>query len=293
MNEDDIRRMRADREKAERKLVMKIILAAVAIIIVGVLLATAIVIVPAGTVGVKDTFGVVSDTVFQPGLHLKLPWTAVHPMSTRTTKYAETEDVIVIDALSNEGLKVSMGIAVNYRAVPNATPELYKTVGLDYASIILKQPVHSVPRDIISQYDAKTLYSAGQSEDNPNRAKIEQELYDGISDGMAERGIIVERVWIRNIQLPPTVTGAIEAKLKMEQEIAQKEFEVFKEKAEADRKIAEANGIAESNRIISHSLTSEYLKWYWLQNLQNHQSTAYIQMGSDGFPIALTKEVPV
>jgi len=247
--------------------------------------------VPAGAVGVQDTFGVVSDEIMQPGLHIKAPWTAIHEFSIRTQKYSEDSDVISIGALSNEGLTIGMGIAVNYHIVPSKVPELYKTVGPGYQAIVMKQPIHSVPRDIISMYDAKTLYSASVTPDNPDRMKIENELYEGISAGMSERGIIVEQVFIRNIDLPQSLKDSITAKLQMEQEIARKQFEVQKEREEANRKVAEAQGIADSNRIISGSLTENYLKWYWLQNMQNNEATTYIQTGTDGFPIALTKAV--
>lgn len=259
-----------------------------------------ITVVPAGTIGVKDTFGVVDQNEFPSGIHIKNPFTRVVVMSTRTQPYVEPDsgDTITLDVLSNEGLKVAVGYTVLYRIVPERADELYRTVGENYPLIIMRTPIHAVPRDIISRYDAKTLYSANTL-DNPDRLKIEQSIQDEIirrinhdSDGnYIDRGIVIEQIGLRNIQLPQVVTDSIEAKLSMEQQIAQKKFEVNKEVEEANRKVAEASGIARSNQIISNSLTPEYLKWYWLQNLQNHQSTAYLQLGDDGFPMALTKDV--
>jgi len=259
-----------------------------------------ITVVPAGTIGVKDTFGVVDQNEFPSGIHIKNPFTRVVVMSTRTQPYVEPDsgDTITLDVLSNEGLKVAVGYTVLYRIVPERADELYRTVGENYPLIIMRTPIHAVPRDIISRYDAKTLYSANTL-DNPDRLKIEQSVQDEIirrinhdSNGnYIDRGIVIEQIGLRNIQLPQVVTDSIEAKLSMEQQIAQKKFEVNKEVEEANRKVAEASGIARSNQIISNSLTPEYLKWYWLQNLQNHQSTAYLQLGDDGFPMALTKDV--
>jgi len=259
-----------------------------------------ITVVPAGTIGVKDTFGVVDQNEFPSGIHIKNPFTRVVVMSTRTQPYVEPDsgDTITLDVLSNEGLKVAVGYTVLYRIVPERADELYRTVGENYPLIIMRTPIHAVPRDIISRYDAKTLYSANTL-DNPDRLKIEQSVQDEIirrinhdSNGnYIDRGIVIEQIGLRNIQLPQVVTDSIEAKLSMEQQIAQKKFEVNKEVEEANRKVAEASGIARFNQIISNSLTPEYLKWYWLQNLQNHQSTAYLQLGDDGFPMALTKDV--
>lgn len=264
-------------------------------ILIAVLL-TLIVIVPAGNVGVKDTFGSVDSDVLQPGLHLKGPFTNVIMFSTQTQKYLDTgtpgqNDVATITALSNEGLAVTMEIAITYHIDPSHAPELYKTVGVDYQSVIMKQPIHSVPRDIISKYDAKTLYSAvsNQSADNTDRVKIEQELFNGISKGVLKdngsgRGIVIEYAFIRSIDLPKNLKDAITQKLQTEQAIQQKDFEVQVAKKEAERKVAEAHGIAEANQIISSSLTDQYLKWYWVENEKDNPSAIYVVSGDNPFP---------
>ena len=272
----------------------------IAIVVALLVISTAIVVVPAGTVGVKDTFGVVDSTVLPSGIHLKNPFTHVVVMSYQTQKYYDLgsvgePDVATIDGLSNEGLVVTMGIAVNYHIESSKAPDIYRTIGLDYINVIMKQPVHSVPRDIISKYDVKTLYSAGASAENPDRARIEQELFNGISSGVlandgTSRGIVVERVFLRNIKLPQTLMDAIEQKLKMEQQIAQKGFEVSVAQKEADRKVAEAQGIANANKIIAGSLTDSYLKWYWLENQKENPNVIYMLPSDSPFPFTLTKD---
>jgi regulator of protease activity HflC (stomatin/prohibitin superfamily) len=264
--------------------------------VIGVILIIAtsfLTIIPAGYVGVKDTFGVVDSDVFQSGLYLKNPFTNVIPMSYQTMKYIDVgtpgqTDVATIDGLSNEGLKITMGIAVNYHIDTTKAPDIYRKIGMGYQDIVLKPPVHSVPRDIISKYDAKTLYSAGVSADNADRARIEQELLDGISKGILDekgvnRGIVIERVYLRDIVLPQTLLNSIEAKLKMEQEIQQKKFEVQKQEMEANRMRAEAQGIADANKIIANSLTQSYIEWYTIEMMKSHPGATYfIPIGEDG-----------
>jgi prohibitin 1 len=267
------------------------------ILVFGIILSVmSIVAISAGTVGVKDTFGNVDNDVLQPGLHLKNPLTGVIEFSTKTQKYLEgNSDVVTITALSNEGLTVSMGIAVNYHIAPPMAPTLYKTVGENYPDIIMKQPIHSVPRDIISKYDARTLYSAGKSADNPDRAKIEQELYDGISNGLItdgkSRGVIIENVYIRNIALPDTVTKSIENKMKTDQEIETIKLEVLKAEQGAKVKIAEAHGVAESNRIIANSITQQYLQWYWVENQKTNPNVIYVVPSDNPYPFNIVKDI--
>jgi len=244
--------------------------------------------VPAGNVGVADTFGVVDDNPWQPGLHVKAPWTGVSMFSGQTQKYMDygNSDVATITALSNEGLSVSMGVAVNYHLDTTKAPEVYKKIGPNYQSVIMVNPIHSVPRDIISKYDAKTLYSASIP-GSPDRAKIESELYNGISSGINNVGVkdsvIIEQVFIRNIDLPQSLKDSIASKLQMEQDIAKKEFEVKKQEMESNRMRVEAQGIADANKIIANSLTQSYLEWYSIEMMKSHTGATYfIPIGADG-----------
>jgi regulator of protease activity HflC (stomatin/prohibitin superfamily) len=246
-------------------------------------------VVPAGSVGVKDTFGNVDPNVFQSGIYLKLPITDVVMMSTRTMKYIDygNADTATITALSNDGLSTSMGVAVNYHINPVKAPEVYKNVGIDYPDVVMVNPIHSVPRDLISKYDTKTLYSASR-EGSTDRAKIEQELFDGIQSGINEMGvkdsIVIEQVSIRNIDFPAVYKTAIEQKMKMDTEIQQKELEVKKQDMESNRMRSEAQGIADSNKIIANSLSESYLEWYWIESMKNNPKTIYVPT-NNGLPL--------
>jgi prohibitin 1 len=237
-------------------------------------------IVPAGNVGVADTFGNVDSNSWQPGLHFKFPWTGVTMFSGKTQKYIDygSSDKATITALSNEGLSVSMGIAVNYHLNTDKATDVYKKVGPYYQDVVMVNPIHSVPRDIISRYDAKTLYSASQT-GSPDRAKIETELYSGIQEGIDKSGVknsvVIEQVFIREILLPDTLMTSISNKLRMEQDIATKQFEVQKQEMESNRMRAEARGIADANKIIANSLTSSYLQWYAIEMMKSHKGATY------------------
>jgi regulator of protease activity HflC (stomatin/prohibitin superfamily) len=245
--------------------------------------------VPAGHVGVQDTFGHVSDDTLKPGFHFKSPFTAVIPMSVQTQKYMDyggSADVAVISGLSNEGLPVTMGVAVNYHLNPDKVVEVYKQVGQGYANVVLVNPIHAVPRDVIAQNDVKTLYSAGVA-GSPDRVKIEQQLFVGIRDGVNQIGVpnavTVEQVYIRNIDLPQLLKDSISAKLQREQDIAKKEFDVQVQEKESDRMRVEAQGIADANRIIADSLSPSYLEWYTIEMMKAHSGATYfIPIGTDG-----------
>ncbi len=62
-----------------------------AIVIVAILY-YAVLVVPAGTIGVYDLFGKVSDQVVAPGIHIVNPLAKIHNMSVRTQDLKETKE---------------------------------------------------------------------------------------------------------------------------------------------------------------------------------------------------------
>jgi regulator of protease activity HflC (stomatin/prohibitin superfamily) len=257
--------------------------------------------VPAGSIGVQDTFGSVSDETLQPGIHFKGPFTRVVEMSTRTSKYIDygTNDKVSIVALSHDGLSTTMDIAVNFHINPGKAVELYKNVGPEYMNLVMVNPIHSVPRDLISKYDTKTLYSASQ-EGSTDRAKLEQELFDGIANRLNLIGvrdsIVIEQVSIRNIDFPQAYKDTITARMNMDTEIATKRSELERQRIEAERvvviaeadaaaNVARAKGEAEANRIRTESLSDILLKYTWIQGMKDNPKAIYIPTGQDGIPL--------
>ena len=258
------------------------------LIIIVAVFPTLIAIVPAGHVGVHDLFGQVEEYERPAGLHFKNPFANIVSMSIKTQEYTMSTtrgegakySSDVIPALTKEGLTVNLDMTVLYRLVPSRAAEIYRTIGINYVDIIVRPQIRTVIREVIARYEAKHIYSA-------DREKIALEIYSVLEPELFKRGVILERVLLRNVQLPVDLVKAIEAKLTAEQEIEKKRFEKEREKEEAFRKIIEAEGIANATSIIQKSLAEapEYLTWVWLQKLENHNSVVYVMEGQMGLPI--------
>jgi len=95
----------------------------------------------------------------------------------------------------------------------------------------------------------------------------------------------VEQVLLREVELPAQLTTSIEAKKQAEQEALRMQYVLEKEVLEKERKLIEADGIAGANEIIAGSLSREYLSWYWIDNLQNHDSVVYMIPSEGGIPL--------
>jgi regulator of protease activity HflC (stomatin/prohibitin superfamily) len=65
---------------------------------------------------------------------------------------------------------------------------------------------------------------------------VAKQIYDQLTSQLNQRGLIVENVLLRDIQLPATLKAAIEAKQQAEQESLAMNFRLQKETQEAQRK---------------------------------------------------------
>ncbi|HRZ40594.1 MAG TPA: SPFH domain-containing protein, partial [Candidatus Omnitrophota bacterium] len=81
-------------------------------------------IVPAGTVGIVDLFGKVSETERKPGLNLVNPFAKLVIFNTKTE---EVKEVMVVP--SKEGLTIKLDVSLLYRVEADQAADIYKTVG--------------------------------------------------------------------------------------------------------------------------------------------------------------------
>lgn len=225
---------------------------------------SAIRVVPAGYAGIVDFFGQVSPNYLKSGINFVNPLARVINLSTRTQQ--ETEDMSVP---SKEGLNITLNISVLYRLDFAKAIEVYKTIGPYYKDVILIPQFRSTARGVTVNYEAKALYTS-------EREVLAQAIYNNLEKMTAERGVITERILLRSITLPITVSAAIEQKLKAEQEAERMKFILQRETQEAERRRIEAAGIRDSQKIISESLTKQYLNCLWINTLNQNPNVIYV-----------------
>lgn len=251
------------------------------------LLFNAFVIVGAGKTGVQSLFGEVKDDEFSAGIHIKNPFVAVNQMNIRTQEYtmsiAQTEGKKVGDdsiaALTKEGLQVELDITILFHLIENKASDVYREIGHSYEEIVIRPQIRSTIREIIAQYEAKDIYSE-------KRQEASQKILTSIKETIEPRGIFVEDVLLRNINLPTNLATSIQEKLQSEQESQRYEFVLQKEEKEAERKRIEAAGQRDSQQIINESLTPRYLEYLYIQSLKDREGTIYVPTNSsNGLPL--------
>ena len=226
---------------------MKGILSAMAVGMAALFLSSCAVIRP-GEVGVKRKMGKLSDRVLDQGAYAFNPFvTQVVRMPTRTVNLE-----VQLSLPSKEGLNINSTISILYRVEKKDVPTLIENVGNGYERII-RSVFRSASADICAQYMAKDMHSGKRSE-------IESEIAKTMSEILEDRGIVIEAVLMKSIQLPPGLYNSIESRLEAEQEALRMQFVLEQEKREAERKVIEAKGNRDAQKILSEGLTEEILE---------------------------------
>jgi prohibitin 1 len=237
-------------------------------------------VVPAGHVGVVDLFGKVRTEALPSGLHFVNPLARVHRMSVQTKEVKET-----MDTPSSERLAVHLEVSILFHLDSTKAADVYRTIGHDYETVLVKPNVRSAVREVTSSYQAKALYS-------PEREKMSSEINQHIMAAVEPRGIVVERMLLRDVALLPRLQQAIQEKLSAEQEAARMQFVLLKEKQEAERKKIEAEGISSFQKIVAEGVSENLLKWKGIEAtkelaLSSNSKVVIIGAGKEGLPIIL------
>lgn len=237
-------------------------------------------VVPAGHVGIVDFFGHVSDRTLKAGINPVNPLARVVRMSIKTQEIKEAMAVP-----SKEGLTVQLEVSALFHLNPDKAADVYKTVGPNYAEIILVPRFRSVARGVTASYDARALYTS-------EREQLAQTILKELEAAVEARGISIEATPLRQVALPQGLTQAIEEKLRAEQESQRMQFVLAKEKLEAERKGIEAQGISDFQKIVAQGLNEQYLRWKGIEatgDLAKSQNAKIVVIGAgkDGLPLIL------
>ena len=251
--------------------------------ILAITAATSVSCVRTGHVGVVTMFGRVTGRTMTEGIHLVNPVARVHELDIKTQEIKERASVP-----SKEGLIMGLEASVLYHLQPERAAEVLRTVGTDYANVLLVPNFRSAIRGVTASNTASALYS-------DSREGIARQILTELQNQVQARGIVVERVLLRDLQLPETLKHAIEAKQQAQQEAQRMEFVLQKERQEAERKRVEAAGIKDFQDIVTQGISDKLLEWKGIEatiELARSSNTKVIVVGNpkSGLPLIYAAE---
>ncbi len=255
------------------------------------LTSSAVVQVDAGEVGVQSVFGKVQPSTLNSGLNFVNPLAKVVVFDAKTQNYTmssvhdegDKEGDDAIRVLTADGLEVVVDLTVLFRIIPSEAPRVLREIGEDYKDKVVRPITRTMIRDNAVYYDAVALYSLKRNE-------FQQRIYRDIENNFKKRGLVLEQLLIRNINLPTSVKTTIESKINAEQDAQKMQFVLQKEKQEAERKRVEAQGIADYQKILSTGLSDKQLQYESIiaqKELAKSPNAKVIIMGGKSAPIIL------
>lgn len=206
--------------------------------VLGAFLATSIVIVPAGHVGVVfNVLGGVQQDEIGEGLHVVVP--VLQQVTLYDTRQQELTLARVqgdqISARSSEGLEIVVDVTVLYQVVGSEAARVHQDIGTSYEEVRIRPEVRSQIRDGISEFDAANLISS-------ERDDLQQMIEGNLAERLRRDNVRVLSVLLRDVSIPESITQAIEEKQAAEQQVAVEENRRLQSEISAQRRVIEATG---------------------------------------------------
>src|SRR5215813_9493684 len=238
--------------------------------------------VPPGSVGVLTSFGRVTGEVLPEGTHFVSPFKINHVLSVRTQSQEEHTSTP-----SSEGLNLEIDTSLIYHLSADKAASVFQSIGSQYAATIVEPTLRSVIRDTTAGHSANTMYSSA-------RKQVEDEIKQSLQATLEPRGIVIENILLRDIQLPHALRASIETKQQAEQESLAMSFRLQKEKQEADRKRIEAQGIHDFQQIVAQGISAQLLQLKGIEateNLAKSPNTKIVVIGNtkNGLPLVMSQ----
>ncbi len=245
-----------------------------------ILLFSSVTRVGTGHVGVLTLFGKVTGEVLGEGIHLMNPLKTNNEMSIQTQTIKESASVP-----SSEGLMMALDTSLIYHLNPDRAAEVFQKIGADYESVVVEPTLRSAIRESTASHTANALYTG-------EREMVAKQIQEQITSELSKRGLTVENVLLRDIQLPATLKASIEAKQQAEQEALAMNFRLQKETQEAQRKRIEAAGVRDFQQIVAQGITPSLLEWKGIEateNLAKSANSKVVVIGNNknGLPLIL------
>jgi prohibitin 1 len=236
--------------------------------------------VPAGHVGVLTLFGRVTGEVLPEGTHFVNPFKGNNVMSIRTEELKETASVP-----SDEGLVMTLDTSLLFRLNPARAADVFQKIGPNYVEVVVEPTLRASIRSVTASHSANALYTGG-------REQVAQQIYTELSSQLGSKGIEVQNILLRDIQLPQMLKTSIEAKQQAEQDALRMAFVLQKEKQEADRKRIEAQGIRDFQQTVAQGISQQLLEWKGIEateRLANSTNAKVVLIGNskNGLPLIL------
>lgn len=253
---------------------------------------------PAGYVGYLTRGAVLGRTRFvglQTGPTSSGRGWLLHVTNVSVTPYTYDEEFSGTDTvLSSDSLKLAFRVHLVWRVRPERVKQLvenFSTLGPgDSPDTIVNVAYRNFLREPLRTYARSEVQKYKGLELKDNIDKVGDAITQRVLQLTRDTPFEVRSVVVGNIQYPPEIVDAVSRKLAATQELERKNTEIEIAKREKEKRVIEAEGIAQATEIISQRLTAGYLQYEAIKAQRDtinspNATTIYIPVGPMGVPI--------
>lgn len=186
--------------------------------------------------------------------------------------------------------KDDLNVSFNFHAVISVSEGkvldvIQKFGGENWYKRFIKEPFRTFVRDAVQKNTSRDIKA--------NREHIAQEVESRLTAHLESSPFNLVSLVVGDINYPDIVAQAVEKKLAAQQLLEEKSVQKEIAQKDAEIKIEEAKGIAEAQKIINATLTTNYLQHEAIKAQErmagspNH-TTVYIPVGANGMPVVYT-----
>lgn len=222
--------------------------------------------------------GQVEGINYEPGLHLKAPWSnrIEYDIRNNTLSYVGTDgnnDNYVggdvsgpqITFQDKNGVTGNIDLNVRYSVRGNAVGEIYNEYKTqqEFVNATLAPDVRAKTREVLSKYDTSQVYN--------ERDSIKPELVKALQEGWENLGVDIEEIYLQEVRYPQSVVDSF---------ANAQSAKIAVETAKANQEKARVE--AETNKIKSTALTDAILKEKLIDAIRNGSGTYVIDTNNIG-----------
>ncbi len=195
-------------------------------------------------VGIVTHFGRIAGTIGE-GLHF------INPFTTEIVKMDITTQKESVDAsASSKDLQsVTTQVSLNFNLEKDFIADIYRDLNTSYIDRVIAPSIQEAVKSATAKYTAEELIT--------KREEVKGVIYQDLKTRLGTRHINVTDVLITNFDFSASFNGAVEAKVKAEQDALASKNKLEQTKYEAEQKVVTATAEAQAIKIQAEAVTQQ------------------------------------
>jgi len=200
------------------------------------------------------------------GIVFRIPFVTTvqsYPVALRTytmvknAREGSSEGDDSIDLPTKEGQHIRQDMSVTYNTSEIKAADVFKSFkGADIEVIegtFIRRTIITAAQNIAGQMSLTEIISS-------SRGQLQKNIEDALSKELRKMGFELDKVNLGASHLPQAIEQQMQQKMAAQQESLKAEYELQKQLSLAKARIAEAEGIAKSNKLMQETLTTTILE---------------------------------